>query len=288
MSKLTLGAALVLTTATVATSVVVNPTVARADDTVVADKNAELYTIYGPNGVEKMSWEDLHDDNGVVYPNFGKLRDFEYSRISTDGIWYIGPNGEHYYNPNAVKPQTTTQTTTTQSSTEPPTQTTPATTEPAKQVIEQIRIVKFKTEYQADETVKLGDQVLVREGRDGRELVETFADGTPQKVTVLEGVVNAVYKVNPSDERLGNKVTPKDTTTTKPVDKTEDKSLTKPSTKTTETKSSAQTTTTTPTKGKEEIKTLPKAGDASILSMLAGAGILSGFGLTGLKRKFKK
>ena len=179
MSKVTLGAALVLTTATVATSVVVNPSVVKADDYVVADKNAEIYTIYDISGYGNVSWYAIFDENGVLYPDLAKLRDYEYTTVSKDGIWSVGPNGEKNWDPNS-------------STTEP---TTPSATEPT----------------------------------------------TP--------------------------------TSEKPED------VTKPST---------QTTTSTPTKTTEEIDTLPKAGDASILSMLAGTGILSGFGLTSLKRKFKK
>lgn len=121
MSKVTLGAALVLTTAAVVTTVVV-PNVVRADDTSIVDKNKELFTVYGPLGTEKMSYNNLYDENGVVYPDFAKLRDFEYTRVNTEGVWFVGPNGERNYDPNAVKPEPTTP-----STTEP---TTPSTTEP--------------------------------------------------------------------------------------------------------------------------------------------------------------
>lgn len=128
MSKVTLGAALVLTTAAVVTTVVV-PNVVRADDTSIVDKNKELFTVYGPLGTEKMSYNNLYDENGVVYPDFAKLRDFEYTRVNTEGVWFVGPNGERNYDPNAVKPEPTTPSTTepvTPSTTEP---TTPSTTD---------------------------------------------------------------------------------------------------------------------------------------------------------------
>ena len=195
MSKVTLGAAIVLTTATVATSVVVNPSVVKANDYVVADKNAEIYTIYDISGYGNVSWYAIFDENGVLYPDLAKLRDYEYTTVSKDGIWSVGPNGEKNWDPNAVKPEDVTKPTTPETTPSTPETTTPTTTEP-----------------------------------------------TP-------------------------------TTSEKPED------VTKPST---------QTTTPTPTKTTEEIDTLPKTGDASILSMLAGTGILSGLGLTGLKRKFKK
>ena len=179
MSKVTLGAAIVLTTATVATTAVV-PNVVRADDTVVTDKDAKIYTVYGFDGwADKASYNDIYG-SGLLGKQVFKLRDFEYTTADPfTGLWNVGPNGEKNWDPNS-------------STTEP---TTPSTTEPT----------------------------------------------TP--------------------------------TSEKPED------VTKPST---------QTTTSTPTKTTEEIDTLPKAGDASILSMLAGTGILSGFGLTSLKRKFKK
>ena len=204
MSKVTLGAALVLTTATVATSVVVNPSVVKADDYVVADKNAEIYTIYDISGYGNVSWYDIFDENGVLYPDLAKLRDYEYTTVSKDGIWSVGPNGEKNWDPNAVKPEPTTP-----STTEPATQTTPST------------------------------------------------EVTPPSTS----------ETTPSTSE----------TTTATSEKPEDV-----------TKLSTQTTTTTPTKATEEIETLPKTGDASILSMLAGTGILSGLGLTSLKRKLKK
>lgn len=129
MTKVTLGAAMILTTATVATTVVV-PNVVRAEDTSVVDKNKEVFTVYGPLGTEKMSYNDLYDENGVVYQDFAKLRDFEYTRVTMDGLWYVGPNGERNYNPNSATTEPTTPSTTeptTPSTTKP---TTPSTTEP--------------------------------------------------------------------------------------------------------------------------------------------------------------
>ena len=122
MSKVTLGAALVLTTATVATSVVVNPSVAKADDTVVADKNASTYILYGFSGPDMISWNELYDGNGVLYSEYAKLRDNEYTVVAPNGIWAVGPNGEKNWDPNSSTTEPTTP-----SATEP---TTPSTTEP--------------------------------------------------------------------------------------------------------------------------------------------------------------
>lgn len=121
MTKVTLGAAMILTTAAVATTVVV-PNVVRADDTAVVDKNKEVFTVYGPLGTEKMSYNNLYDENGVVYQDFAKLRDFEYTRVNTEGVWFVGPNGEQNYDPNSATTEPTTPSTTTP--------TTPSTTEP--------------------------------------------------------------------------------------------------------------------------------------------------------------
>ena len=199
MSKVTLGAALVLTTATVV------PNVVRADDTVVTDKDAKIYTVYGFNGwVDKASYNDIYG-SGLLGKQVFKLRDFEYTSADPlSGSWFVGPNGEKNWDPNAVKPEPTTP-----STTEPATQTTPST------------------------------------------------EVTPPSTS----------ETTPSTSE----------TTTATSEKPEDV-----------TKLSTQTTTTTPTKATEEIETLPKTGDASILSMLAGTGILSGLGLTSLKRKLKK
>ncbi|HFI0350677.1 TPA: hypothetical protein ACGOWJ_001991, partial [Streptococcus suis] len=101
MSKVTLGAALVLTTATVATSVVVNSSVAKADDIVVADKNAPTNILYGFSGPDMISWNELHDGNGVLYPEYAKLRDNEYTVVDPNGIWAVGPNGEKDWDSNS-------------------------------------------------------------------------------------------------------------------------------------------------------------------------------------------
>jgi LPXTG-motif cell wall-anchored protein len=325
MSKVTLGAALVLTTATVATSVVVNPSVVKADDYVVADKNAEIYTIYDISGYGNVSWYAIFDENGVLYPDLAKLRDYEYTTVSKDGIWSVGPNGEKNWDPNAVKPEPTT----------------PSTTEPTTTddyvVADKNASTYILYGFSGPDMISWNDL-----HDDNGVLYPEYAKLRDNEYTVVDP--NGIWAVGPNGERNynSNSVKPEDVTkpttsettpstsettpttsettpttsetTTATSEKPED--VTKPSTQTTTTtptkateestpstsetttatsekpedvtKLSTQTTTTTPTKATEEIETLPKTGDASILSMLAGTGILSGLGLTSLKRKFKK
>lgn len=122
MTKVTLGAAMILTTATVATTVVV-PAVVRADDTAIADKDAKVFTVYGFNGtVSKASYNEVYDAKYGL-SGLAKIRDFEYTVIDPyTGDWAVGPNGEQDYNPNSVTTEPTTPSTTTP--------TTPSTTEP--------------------------------------------------------------------------------------------------------------------------------------------------------------
>lgn len=127
MTKVTLGAAMILTTAAVATTAVV-PNVVRADDTAVIN-NSKLVKVYSSLGTEEYSENELYDENGNLDRAFAKLRDGEYTRVTMDGLWYVGPNGEQYYNPNSVTTEPTTPSTTkptTPSTTEP---TTPSTTD---------------------------------------------------------------------------------------------------------------------------------------------------------------
>ncbi|HFU4138257.1 TPA: hypothetical protein ACGO73_002067, partial [Streptococcus suis] len=100
MSKVTLGAALVLTTATVATTAVV-PAVVRADDTAVVDKDAKVFTVYGFNGiVHKWSYNEVYD-TGDKLEGIAKLRDFEYTLLDPETeYWAVGPNGEKNWDPN--------------------------------------------------------------------------------------------------------------------------------------------------------------------------------------------
>lgn len=111
MTKVTLGAAMILTTAAVATTVVV-PNVVRADDTAVVDKDAKVFTVYGFNGtVHKWSYNEVYD-TGDKLEGIAKLRDFEYTLIDPEtGFWAVGPNGEQNYNPNSATPSTTEPTT---------------------------------------------------------------------------------------------------------------------------------------------------------------------------------
>lgn len=122
MTKVTLGAAMILTTAAVATTAVV-PAVVRADDTAIADKDAKVFTVYGFNGtVSKASYNEVYDAKYGL-SGLAKIRDFEYTVIDPyTGDWAVGPNGEQDYNPNSVTTEPTTPSTTTP--------TTPSTTEP--------------------------------------------------------------------------------------------------------------------------------------------------------------
>ncbi|HFI0783893.1 TPA: hypothetical protein ACGO64_002012, partial [Streptococcus suis] len=108
----TLGAALVLTTATVATTAVV-PNVVRADDTLVTDKDAKIYTVYGFNGwVDKASYNELYG-SGLLGKQVFKLRDFEYTSADPlSGLWFVGPNGEKNWDPNSSTTEPTPPTTT--------------------------------------------------------------------------------------------------------------------------------------------------------------------------------
>ena len=112
MTKVTLGAAMILTTAAVATTVVV-PNVVRADDTVVTDKNAKIYTVYGFNGIiDKASYNDIYG-SGLLGDQIFKLRDFEYTSADPyTGVWAEGPNGEKNYDPNSSTTEPTTPSTT--------------------------------------------------------------------------------------------------------------------------------------------------------------------------------
>lgn len=121
MTKVTLGATMILTTAAVATTAVV-PAVVRADDTAIADKDAKVFTIYGFNGdVGKASYNEVYDATyGLA--GLAKIRDFEYTLIDPNtGLWAVGPNGEQDYDPNSATTEPTTP-----STTEP---TTPSTTD---------------------------------------------------------------------------------------------------------------------------------------------------------------
>ncbi|MGV3127692.1 LPXTG cell wall anchor domain-containing protein [Streptococcus orisratti] len=112
MTKVTLGAAMILTTATVATTVAI-PNVVRADDTVVTDKDAKIYTVYGFNGiVDKASYNDIYG-SGLLGDQIFKLRDFEYTSADPyTGVWAVGPNGEKNYDPNSATTEPTTPSTT--------------------------------------------------------------------------------------------------------------------------------------------------------------------------------
>ena len=112
MTKVTLGAAMILTTTAVATTVVV-PNVVRADDTVVTDKNAKIYTVYGFNGIiDKASYNDIYG-SGPLGDQIFKLRDFEYTLTDPyTGVWAEGPNGEKNYDPNSSTTEPTTPSTT--------------------------------------------------------------------------------------------------------------------------------------------------------------------------------
>jgi len=112
MTKVTLGVALALTTATVATTAVV-PAVVRADDTAIADKDAKVFTVYGFNGtVYKGSYNEVYDAKYGL-SGLAKIRDFEYTVIDPyTGDWAVGPNGEQDYNPNSATTEPTTPSTT--------------------------------------------------------------------------------------------------------------------------------------------------------------------------------
>lgn len=112
MTKVTLGAAMILTTATVATTVLV-PAVVRADDTAIADKDAKVFTVYGFNGhILKGSYNEVYD-TGDKLEGIAKLRDFEYTLIDPNtGKWAVGPNGEQNYDPNSATTEPTTPSTT--------------------------------------------------------------------------------------------------------------------------------------------------------------------------------
>lgn len=118
MTKVTLGAAMILTTAAVATTVVV-----RADDTAIADKDAKVFTVYGFNGdVSKWSYNAIYKYGPDDLAGLAKIRDFEYTFIDPNtGHWAVGPNGEQDYDPNSATTEPTTP-----STTEP---TTPSTTD---------------------------------------------------------------------------------------------------------------------------------------------------------------
>ena len=121
MTKVTLGAAMILTTAAVATTAVV-PNIVRADDTAIADKDAKVFTVYGFNGtVSKASYNEVYDAKYGL-SGLAKIRDFEYTVIDPyTGNWAVGPNGEQDYDPNSSTTEPTTP-----STTEP---TTPSTTD---------------------------------------------------------------------------------------------------------------------------------------------------------------
>lgn len=91
-------------------------------------------------------------------------------------------------------------------------------------VIEQVRIIKFKTDYIADETLALGDEKEVQPGQEGSELVLTYDDGT-QKVQLISEAKSQIIHVNPQDPRVSQdipsqyKPIPESVVTVNPFDK---------------------------------------------------------------------